>query len=138
MKKKNMIILLILLVINQICILSRNIEIGFTTPLMVTFVFGIICDIVLIWIMFKQGEKTRIAKEMEEIRLQAEREHAYYEEMENERMQMAKIRHDYNNLISSVLGLIHMEREKEAEELLEEMLSRMDEVGGSVDAESNH
>lgn len=131
MKKRNIVIIIILIIINQITILNRNIEMGFTPILAGTFVFGIICDAILIYIIFKQNEKEKIAKELEEIRFQAEREKIYYQELDKQRIEMAKIRHDYNNLITSVLGLIHMGREKEAEEMIDELLVRMKEAEGA-------
>lgn len=131
MKKRNIVIIIILIIINQLTILNRNIEMGFTPILAGTFVFGIVCDAILIYIIFKQNEKEKIAKELEEIRFQAEREKIYYQELDKQRIEMAKIRHDYNNLITSVLGLIHMGREKEAEEMIDELLVRMKEAEGA-------
>ena len=84
---------------------------------------------------FKQNEKEAIAKELEEIRFQAERERIYYEELDKQRIEMAKIRHDYNNMITSVLGLIHMGREEEAKELIDELLGRMKEAEGTENAQ---
>ena len=108
---------------------------GFTPLLTMTFIFGIVCDAILIYIIFKQNEKEAIAKELEEIRFQAERERIYYEELDKQRIEMAKIRHDYNNLITSVLGLIHMGREEEAKELIDELLGRMKEAEGTENAQ---
>lgn len=132
MKKKYVITILILMFINQIAILNRNLNMGFTPLLAGTFIFGLLCDVILIYIIFKQNEKQKIAKELEEVRFQAEKERIYYEEIEKQRMEMAKIRHDYNNLITSVLGLIHMGREKEAEEMIEELMIRMEQAEGEV------
>ena len=131
MKKKYVITILILMFINQIAILNRNLNMGFTPLLTGTLIFGLLCDVILIYIIFKQNEKQKIAKELEEVRFQAEKERIYYEEIEKQRMEMAKIRHDYNNLITSVLGLIHMGREKEAEEMIEELMSRMEQAEGN-------
>ena len=83
--------------------------------------------------LFSNREK--FAKELEEIRFQAERERIYYEELDKQRIEMAKIRHDYNNLITSVLGLIHMGREEEAKELIDELLGRMKEAEGTENAQ---
>lgn len=107
---------------------------GFTPFLTSTFIFGIVCDIILIYIIFKQNEKGKIRKELEEIRFQAERERIYYEELDKQRIEMAKIRHDYNNMITSVLGLIHMGRENEAEQMIDELLLRMKEAEGTETA----
>lgn len=131
MKKRNIVLIIVLIIINQLTILNRNIEMGFTPFLTSTFIFGIVCDVILLYIVFKQNEKGKIAKELEETRFQAEREKIYYQELDNQRIEMAKIRHDYNNLITSVLGLIHMGREKEAEEMIDELLVRMKEAGGA-------
>lgn len=134
MKKKSVIIILALILINQITILKRNLEMGFTPVLTIMFILGLVCDGILIYIIFKQNEKYKIAKELEEVRFQAEKEHIYYQELENQRVEMAKIRHDYNNLITSLLGLIHMGREKEAVEMIDEILEKMDEAEGGKNA----
>lgn len=130
MKKKYIITILVLIVINQLTILNRNIHMGFTPALTGIFIFGLVCDAAIIFIMLKQNEKKKISQELEEIRFQAERDKIYYQELENQRMEMAKIRHDYNNLITSVLGLIHMGREEEAKVMLDELLNRMEEAKG--------
>ena len=134
MKKKSVIIILALILINQITILKRNLEMGFTPVLTIMFILGLVCDGILIYIIFKQNEKYKIAKELEEVRFQAEKERIYYQELENQRVEMAKIRHDYNNLITSLLGLIHMGREKEAIEMIDEILEKMDEAEGGKNA----
>lgn len=130
MKKKSIVIILILIVINQMAILNRNLQMGFTPVLTATFIFGLICDVILIYIIYKQREKKQIADEIEAVRFQAEVEKVRYQELEKQRLEMAKIRHDYNNLITSILGLIHMGRETEAEEMLDELIGRMNEAEG--------
>ena len=117
---------IILLVINQILVLIRNIQLGFTPVLTIVYILGWACDIFLVIIIFRQEEKERIRRELEAARKQAELEKIYYEEMDREREAMAKIRHDYNNLISSILGLIHIGREDEAEIVLDELIEKMD------------
>ena len=137
MKKRTTISILCMLIINQLTILNRNLEIGFSPVLVFTFVLGIAGDIVLSYIVFKQAEKDKIAKELEEVRYQSERQQIYYQELEKQRVEMAKIRHDYNNLITSVLGLIHMGRVKEADEMLGEVMNRMEQAEGAAHAESD-
>lgn len=116
---------IVLLAINQILVLIRNIQLGFTPIITVTYVLGWACDIFLVIIIFRQEEKNRIKRELEAARRQAEMEKLFYEEMDKEREVMAKIRHDYNNLISSILGLIHIGKEKEAEIVLAELIEKM-------------
>lgn len=116
---------IVLLAINQILVLIRNIQLGFTPIITVTYVLGWACDIFLVIIIFRQEEKKRIKRELEAARRQAEMEKLFYEEMDKEREVMAKIRHDYNNLISSILGLIHIGKEKEAEIVLDQLIEKM-------------
>ena len=117
---------IILLAINQVLVLIRNIQLGFTPVLTVTYILGWACDIFLIILILRQEEKERIKRELEAARMQAEMEKIYYKEMDKEREAMAKIRHDYNNLISSILGLMHIGREEEAEIMLEELIEKME------------
>ena len=116
---------IVLLAINQILVLIRNIQLGFTPIITVTYVLGWACDIFLVIIIFRQEEKNRIKRELEAARRQAEMEKLFYEEMDKEREVMAKIRHNYNNLISSILGLIHIGKEKEAEIVLDQLIEKM-------------
>lgn len=55
---------------------------------------------------------------------QLERQH--YQSVERRREEMAKIRHDYNNLLSSVLGLVRMGKTREAEEMVLGLLARVE------------
>ena len=117
---------IVLLAINQILMLIRNLQLGFTPVLTILYILGWACDIFLIIIIFRQEEKERIRRELEAARRQAEMEKLYYEAMDKEREAMAKIRHDYNNLITSILGLIHIGREDEAEIVLDELIEKME------------
>ena len=137
MKRKYIIIILALIIINQLTVLNRNIHMGFTPALTLVFVLGLFCDAVIIYIMFRQKEKERISRELEEIKFRAEKEKIFYQELENRRVEMAKIRHDYNNLITSVMGFIHMGRQDEAKEMLDELLKRMDKVKEEENAQSD-
>ena len=117
---------IILLTINQVLVLIRNIQLGFTPDLTVVYILGWVCDIFLIILIFRQEENERIKNDLEAARRQAEMEKLYYEEMDKEREAMAKLRHDYNNLISSILGLIHIGRVDEAESVLDELIEKME------------
>lgn len=117
---------IVLLSINQILVLIRNLQLSFTPVLTILYILGWACDVFLIIIILRQEEKERIKRELEAARRQAEMEKLYYEEMDKEREAMAKIRHDYNNLIASILGLIHIGREAEAETVLDELIEKME------------
>ena len=117
---------IILLVINQILVLIRNIQLGFSPGITAMYILGWLCDIFLLIIITRQEEKENIKRELEAARRQAELEKIYYEETDKEREAMAKLRHDYNNLISSILGLIHIGEEAEAENVLNDLIEKME------------
>lgn len=78
-------------------------------------------DIAIFLIMYDLVSKERMENELKQLKYYMDCERAYYQEMDKEREEMAKIRHDYNNQLTSVLGLIHMNRLDEAKEMLKEM-----------------
>lgn len=125
MKKRYIVLILIVLLINQSVSFVRNMVLGFTPFLIGTFLFGLLCDAGLIYYIVRLKEKEKIKKELEEVRYQAEREKLYYQELENQRAEMAKLRHDNNNLITSALGLVHMGRKEDAIKLLHEWNERL-------------
>ncbi|MGN1140840.1 MAG: hypothetical protein ACI4TF_06545 [Oliverpabstia sp.] len=92
----------------------------------VPMVAAYVMDLVLICIQFDQAEKDSMEQELRELTYQIQQERKYYQNMEERREEMAKIRHDYNNLLSSVMGLIHMGKIQEAEQVLTEILSRVE------------
>lgn len=81
------------------------------------------------WIMlvlaFNQSDKEHIQKELTEMTYQTRLEQQHYRHIEEKREEVAKLRHDYNNLLSSSLGLLREGRHNEAEELLASLLTRV-------------
>lgn len=87
---------------------------------------ALLLDLLLICVQFNQAEKDQVERELTQLRHQAQLERQYYQSVEQRREEMAKIRHDYNNLLSSVLGLLHMDRTQEAEEMVLGLLARVE------------
>ena len=85
-------------------------------------------NMLLIFVQFNQAEKDEAEKELAELKHQTELERQYYESVEARREEMAKIRHDYNNHLSSVLGLMHMGKPDEAEKVLESLLAKVEQT----------
>lgn len=88
---------------------------------MIVFVVGM----VLIFVLFDQAEKDTIAKELEQARYQFGMERQHYQAVEARREELAKIRHDYNDLLTSVRGLLQMGQTGEAQEVLDDLLARV-------------
>ena len=118
----------VLLIINQLFIWNVFEKEIHTTNILMILGIGIILDIILIVIVLRQRNSEKIERELEEITAQYEYEKLYYQEVEKNREEMARIRHDYNNYITSVVGLIHSGRISEASMMINEIIDKMDTV----------
>lgn len=92
---------------------------------LISTVIVFIVGVVLIFILFDQAEKDTIEKELEQTRYRFGMEQQHYQAVEVRREELAKIRHDYNDLLTSVLGLLRMGESRQAEEALEDLLARV-------------
>jgi len=81
-------------------------------------------NLLLICVQFHQAEKEEAEKALEELKRTQARQKQHYESMEERREEMAKLRHDYNNHLSSVLGLIRMGKTQEAEAAVKALLQK--------------
>lgn len=121
-KLRNIWIFLVIF-INEIAAIARIVALPSIEAEIPGLLLQFVLDIGVYLILFNLLAKDKIVKELEELHYHMEVEKIRYQEMYNEREMMAKIRHDYNNQLTSVLGLLHMKREDEAKELLKEMRS---------------
>ena len=81
-------------------------------------------NLLLIFVQFHQAEKEEAEKALEELKRTQAQQKQHYESMEARREEMAKLRHDYNNHLSSVLGLVRMGNRKEAEAAVKALLQK--------------
>lgn len=94
----------------------------------ISMLFAVVFGLLLIFVQFNLSEKDEIEKELNELKHISELEHQHYESVELRREEMAKIRHDYNNILSSVLSLLHMEKIPEAEETVKSLLIKIEQT----------
>ena len=90
--------------------------------------------IILVLILFNRSEKDEIESELQEVRRVSELEKRHYQEIERRREEMAKIRHDYNNVLSSAQYLLDAGRTEEAREMIGELAERIE---GTEEGENN-
>lgn len=83
-------------------------------------------------VFLSQTEKKEIEKEMLELQNFMELEKVHYEQIEARREEMAKIRHDYNNVIHSILYLIENGKTEQSKKVLEELKERISKTKESV------
>ena len=91
---------------------------------MLSMAGALLLNLLLIFVQFNQAEKEEAEKALEELKRTQARQKQQYENMEARREEMAKLRHDYNNHLSSVLGLIRMGNRKEAEAAVKALLQK--------------
>ena len=102
---------------------------GVFSPLHIILMSGaLLLNLLLICVQFNQAEKEAVEKELSALKHQTELERQHYQSVETRREEMAKIRHDYNNHLSSILALLHMEKRDEAEQMLESLLAKVEQT----------
>ena len=82
----------------------------------------------MIILYLNQLEKREIQDELRQLQYEMGLEKVHYEEIEKRREEMAKLRHDYNNVITSILLMIKDGRNDEAEIVLNDFQGR---IGGT-------
>lgn len=93
-------------------------EVLIVSSLIMTFAFA--------YILFDQSEKDAIQNELNEIKRVMEIEQKHYAEIEKYHEEMSKIRHDYNNFISSAIYLICSGKTEEATAFLKELEEKVE------------
>lgn len=119
--KRSNIWIFMLILASEIAGVNRTIHMSDIGQAVRILIIQCIIDIGIFLIMYNLVSKERMENELKQLKYYMEREREYYQEMDKEREEMAKLRHDYNNQLTSVLGLIHMNRLDEAKEMLKEM-----------------
>lgn len=95
------------------------------------FVFICIFAVVefsLLMLYLSQSEKREAQEEVDKLQQAMELEKTHYEQIEARREEMAKIRHDYNNVITSVMLLIENGKTEEAGTVLRELSERISQT----------
>ena len=87
---------------------------------------AVLMNFLMIWIQLNQAEKEKAERELLLLQHQAELERQQYQAMEQRREEMAKIRHDFNNLLSSVLILLRQNKPEEAAQAVAELVQRVE------------
>lgn len=96
--------------------------VGFYAVMFISYV-GVLITMIL---LHGHADKEETKQQLKKIHDQMSMERIYYEQVEEQREVVAKIRHDYNNQLSSVLALLHMGKTKEAETMLVEALDKLE------------
>ena len=88
----------------------------------------LILNLLLICVQFNQAEKDEVEKELLALRHQTDLMRQHYRNVEARREEMAKIRHDYNNHLTSVLGLLQMGEFSQAEQTVKSLITKIEQT----------
>lgn len=108
----------------DVCINGSEISMLNVSLIFLAVVFAVL----LIFIQINLSEKDKFEKGFNELKHITELEHQHYESVELRREEMAKIRHDYNNILSSVFSLLHMDKIQEVEETVKNLLTKIEQT----------
>ena len=82
--------------------------------LLAALVLGIACNIALLIHTLEQEKKAELETELQAVRRARELEESHYRAVEEQREALARIRHDFNNQLSAIGGLIQTGETEEA------------------------
>ena len=82
-------------------------------------------SVMMILMLFLQNERAAAQKELAEIQRQSELERVHYAAVEEKREALARIRHDYRNVLNAALILMESGNQEKAKQLLTELTERI-------------
>lgn len=119
--------LFLLLPISQLMIVyylngleSRNSSIS-NLIICIALILSFIADIILLYLIMEQNEKEVLGKRILELESIYRIQEMHYQSVEARREDMAKIRHDFNNQLTTAYNLITHSEESKAKEMLDEL-----------------
>ena len=79
---------------------------------------GIVASIAVFYYILSQDKRAAIEAELMEAKRLAELEHARYSEVEKRSEELAKLRHDFNNQLASIVQLVRAGEDSTAQEII--------------------
>lgn len=89
--------------------------------LLAALVLGIACNIALLIHTLEQEKKAALEEELQETRHTMELEESHYKAVEEQREVLARIRHDFNNQLSAIGGLIETGETGQAQAMVDQL-----------------
>lgn len=89
-------------------------------------VIGFIADIMLFYFLMEQGEKEDLASRLQEMEKLRSAEEIHYQTIMHRWEELAKIRHDFNNQLTTALHLTENGEPQKAREMLEKLKENID------------
>ena len=99
---------------------------AFSPVLLISMSAACLLCFLLVCVQFNQAKKDDLERELLGLKHRTALERQHYENVEARREEIAKIRHDYNNILNAILSLLHTGKAGEAEELVSGLLARVE------------
>lgn len=85
-------------------------------------------SLMLIWLQFHRAERELLEKELAKLQSELKLEQQHYRQLEAHREELARIRHDYNNHLTAIAGLLQQHQPEQAVQAVESLLGRIAET----------
>jgi hypothetical protein len=99
-------------------IFVRDVETAYHILALFGLSIGIAASIATLYYIFTQEKRTVIEAELRETKREMELEQTRYGEMERRSEEMAKIRHDFNNQLASIIELVKVGEDSTAQKII--------------------
>lgn len=120
-------LILFLIPISQVFMLTGYLEALFedftitTTKIIFAMLLSVLANTVMFYVSHKHKQKHKLDLQLQELAVLRQMEEARYNEMQRSQEEFAKLEHDFNNQLSTVLHLIRQGDCTNAEELIKQL-----------------
>ena len=92
-----------------------------TIILTISFMTSVVADIVYMYFIADVEKKAVLEREVDSLKYAHELEEQHFKQIEEKRYEVAKIRHDINNQLTTIKNMVHSGHTEQAEELIGEL-----------------
>lgn len=96
-----------------------------SSPYVIAYSSLAFMSVMMIFVLFFQNDRAAVQKELAKIQHQSELERVHYAVVEEKREALARIRHDYQNVLNTALILMESGSQEKARQLLIELTERI-------------
>lgn len=122
--------ILLLICLLPVCILIMGMQVSFRIsdglePYVLVYSILVIMSIMIVFMLLIQNDRAAKQKELTETLRQSELERAHYTAIEEKREALARIRHDYRNVLNTAQILIESGNQQKAKQLLADLTEKI-------------
>lgn len=85
-------------------------------------------SLLMIWLQFHRAERELLETELTKLQSEMKLEQQHYSQLEAHQQELSRIRHDYNNHLTAIAGLLQLHQTGQALQAVESLLGRIAET----------